>query len=122
MGIVLWIVQGLLACVFLVAAGLKLFAFDMMAARSPGTENLHGLFIFIAFCEIAGAIGLILPRLTGILPVLTSWAAAGLAIIALLAGGFHIMRGEYSELPGAVVLCLLAAFVVWGRGFRQEAR
>jgi putative oxidoreductase len=118
MNIALWIVQGLLACVFLFAAGLKLFAFDMMAARSPGTENLRGLFVCIALCEIAGAVGLILPRLTGILPVLTPWAATGLATIALLAGGFHIMRGEYGELPGAAVLFLLSTFVVWGRGLR----
>lgn len=118
MNVALWVVQGLLACLFLFAAGLKLFAFQTMAAKSPGTESLHGLFIFVALCEIAGAAGLILPRFTGILPSLTPWAAAGLSSIALLAGGFHIMRGEYGELPAAVVLCLLAAFVAWGRRSR----
>lgn len=114
----LWVVQGLLACVFLFAAGLKLFAFDRMAAKSPGMESLHGLFIFIALCEIAGVAGLVLPRLTGIMPVLTPWAAAGLATIAILAGGFHVWRGEYGEVPPAIVLFLLSTFVIWGRGFR----
>ena len=119
MNIALWLVQGFLGCAFLFAAGLKLFAFNMMASRSPGTERLHGLFVFIALCEIAGASALILPQLTGIMPVLTPWAAAGLATVALLAAGFHLGRGEYGELPGAVLLCVLCAIVVWGRGFRQ---
>ena len=121
MNIALWLLQGFLACVFLFAAGLKLFAFSLMAGKSPGTENLHGLFIFIALCEIIGASGLILPRLTRIKPVLTPWAAAGLATIALLAAGFHLGRGEYGELPGAVVLFLLCSVVVWGRGFGRPS-
>ncbi len=120
MNVVLWVVQGLLACNFLFAAGLKLFAFHMMAARSPGTEGLHELFIFIALCEVAGAAGLILPRLTGTMPVLTPWAAAGLATIVLLACGFHLGRGEYGEMIPAVVMFLLCGFVVWGRGFWQQ--
>lgn len=115
----LWIAQGLLALAFLGAAALKLFAFDMMAAKMPGTAQLHGLFVFIAICEIAGAIGLITPLLTGIMPILTAWAAAGLATIALLAGGFHIMRGETGELPAVFVLFALAAFVAWGRGWKK---
>ena len=112
-------VQMLLAVAFLAAAGLKLFAFDMMAAKSPGTAQLHGLFIFIALCEIAGAIGLIAPLLTRIYPILTAWAAAGLSTIAALAALFHLSRGEYGEIPPAIVLFLLAAFVVWGRGSKR---
>ena len=119
MKIGLWVAQGLLALVFLGAAGLKLFAFDMMAAKSPGTAELHPLFIFIAICEIAGAIGLIGPLATGIKPILTAWAAAGLATIALLAGCFHVARGETNELPAVVVLFALAAFVAWGRGLKK---
>ena len=77
------------------------------------------MFIFIASCEIAGAVGLIAPLLTGIMPILTAWAAAGLATIAFLAGLFHLQRNEFGEIPAAVVLFLLAMFVVWGRGFRK---
>ncbi len=117
MNIALWVVQGLLALNFLFAAGLKLFAFNMMAAKSPGTEGLHGLFIFIALCEVAGAVGLIVPRVMGILPVLTPWAAGGLATISLLACGFHLGRNEFSEMIPAAVFTVLCAFVVWGRGF-----
>ena len=119
MKLALWIVQVALALAFLSAAALKLFAFDMMAAKNPGTAGLHGLFTFIAVCEIAGAVGLIAPLLTGIMPILTAWAAAGLATIAFLAGLFHLQRNEFGEIPAAVVLFLLAMFVVWGRGFRK---
>lgn len=115
MNVALWIVQGLLAANFLFAAGLKLFAFNMMAANSPGTENMHGMFIIIALCEVAGAIGLIAPRLTGILPVLTPWAAAALATVSLLACGFHIARSEFGETIPAIVLFVLCVFVAWGR-------
>ena len=61
---------------------------------------------------------LILPRLTGILPVLTTWAALGLATIMLLAAGFHLSRGEISHAVITIVLLALAAFVVYGRGFK----
>ena len=119
MKIALWIAQVLLALVFLAAAALKLFSFDMIAAKSPGTAGLHPLFIFIALCEIAGAVGLIAPLLTRIMPILTAWAAVGLATIAVLAGCFHVSRGEMGELPPCFVLFALAAFVAWGRGLKR---
>ncbi len=121
MKIALWIAQILLAFAFLASGGMKLFAFDKMAAQMPGLVELHGLFIFIGLCEVAGAAGLILPLLTGIYPILTAWAAAGLATIMVLAAGFHIYRAEYDHLPPVAVLFLLAAFVVWGRGLRKAA-
>ena len=68
----------------------------------------------LAFVACLGAIGLIVPQLTRIRPLLTPLAAAGLAVIMVLAGGFHVMRHE----PGLmvnVVFCALCAFVAWGR-------
>src|SRR4051794_15148257 len=117
MNIVLWIVQALLAFGFFASGAMKVFAFDKMAAQSPDLAHLHGLFLFIGLCEIAGAIGLILPGITGYRRNLTGWAAAGLGTIMVLAGAFHLSRGEASHLPPVIVLLLLAAFVVWGRGF-----
>lgn len=121
MKIALWIVQSLLAFAFLGSGLMKIFGFDKLAAQIPGIENQHLLFIFIGSCEIAGAVGLILPVLAGIYPILTAWAAAGLATIMVLAAGFHIYRGEENHLPPVVVLFLLSVFVVWGRGFRKTA-
>jgi len=59
--------------------------------------------------------------LTGILPILTTGAAVGLATIMVLATGFHLMRGEFSHAVVTVILFVLAAFVAYGRGFRTSA-
>jgi hypothetical protein len=100
---------------------MKLFAFDQFAASAPALADHRGLVTFIGIAELAGAVGLILPRLTGILPVLTAWAALGLATIMFLATGFHLMRGEYSHGLIAVILFVLAAFVTYGRGFELRS-
>jgi putative oxidoreductase len=121
MKIALWIVQALLAVAFLASGAMKLFAFDQLAASAPALANQHGLVIFIGIAELAGAIGLILPRLTGMLPVLTTWAAVGLATIMVLATGLHLMQHEYSHVVVTVALLALAAFVVYGRGFQAPA-
>jgi hypothetical protein len=62
-----------------------------------------------------GAIGLILPALTGILPWLTPLAGAALALVMLLAGFFHAARREYSGIAVNLVLLALAAFIAYGR-------
>jgi uncharacterized membrane protein YphA (DoxX/SURF4 family) len=120
MKIALWIVQILLALVFIASGSMKLFAFDQFAASTPALANQRGLVTFIGIAELAGALGLILPRLTGILPVLTTWAAAGLATIMVLATGFHLMRSEISHAVVTIILLSLATFVVYGRGFRSQ--
>ncbi len=121
MKIALWIVQILLALVFIASGSMKLFAFDQFAASAPALADQRGLVTFIGIAELAGALGLILPRLLGILPVLTTWAAVGLATIMVLATGFHLSRGEVSHAVVTVILLVLAAFVIYGRGFREKA-
>jgi hypothetical protein len=71
--------------------------------------------MFIGISEVAGAIGLILPAATGIAPSLTPLAAVGLATIMFLAVIFHLKRKEPAAAP--IVLFVLAALVVVGRGF-----
>src|ERR1700677_4461641 len=119
MKIASWIVQILLGLVF-AQGSMKLFAFDQFAASAPALADQRGLVTFIGVAELAGAIGLILPRLTGILPILTTWAALGLATIMFLATGFHLMHAEYSHVLITVPIFALAAFVVYGRGFRSQ--
>jgi len=114
----LWIVQGLLALVFLFAGGTKLMMSpDEMAAGTP----LPGVFFqFIGVCEVLGAIGLILPGLLKIKTGLTPLAAAGLVIIML---GATVLTAIGMGGPGVppivallpLVLGLLAAFVAYGR-------
>ena len=121
MKIALWIVQVLLALVFIASGSMKLFAFDQFAASAPALADQRGLVTFIGIAELAGALGLILPGLTRIAVHLTAWAAAGLATIMFLATVFHLSRGEISHAVVTVILLTLAGFVAWGRGFSQAS-
>jgi putative oxidoreductase len=70
---------------------------------------------FIGSAELLGAIGLIVPAVTGIQSWLTVAAAGGLVLVMLLAAIYHASRREYSHIGVNVVLLLLAAFVLVGR-------
>jgi putative oxidoreductase len=70
---------------------------------------------FIGGAELLGAIGLIVPAVTGIQSWLTVAAAGGLVLIMLLAAIYHASRREYSHIGANVVLLPLAAFVLVGR-------
>ena len=87
MKIASWIVQVLLALVFIASGSTKLFPFDQFVASAPALADQRGLVTFIGIAELAAAIGLIRPALTGIFPVLTTWAVVGLATIMVLATG-----------------------------------
>ncbi len=125
LNVALWVVQILLALVFGFAGTMKLFTpIDELAKNAAWIRNAEALIRFIGISELAGALGMLLPGLSGIKPRLTSLAAVGLFIIMVLATGFHLMRGEARMTPLTVALGLLAAFVAWGR-FRKaplEAR
>jgi uncharacterized membrane protein YphA (DoxX/SURF4 family) len=111
----LWIVQGLLAAMFLLAGVPKLvMSAQQMAA--PGPIQLPVLFIrFIGVCEILGAIAMVLPGLTGVKPGLTPLAAGGLVIIMIGATVTNLVDGPAPFAIVTLVLGLLSAVVVWGR-------
>src|SRR4051795_12507948 len=110
---VLWIVQGLLALIFLFAGGLKLIRpLEVMTEQMP----LPGPFLrFIAGAEVLGTIGLILPGLVGIRPGLTPLAAAGLVIIMIGATVITLSGGDIAPALIALVVGLLSALVAYGR-------
>ncbi|GAA6182694.1 DoxX family protein [Shimia sp. NS0008-38b] len=114
----LWVAQALLAAMFLMAGATKLMSgsAELVAMGMGWAENAPFLLIkFIGLAEVAGALGLILPSVTRIMPNLTKLAAAGLAVIMVLAAGLHIARGELEVVPMNVILFALAALVIWGR-------
>ena len=113
----LWITQLLLAALFSMAGLMKLAQpISHLSAMLPWTAQVpEALVRFIGAAEVAGALGLILPAATRILPVLTPVSATGLLLIMILASGFHVWRGEITNLPINVVLGSLAAFIAWGR-------
>ena len=117
MNIALWIVQILLAFAFLMAGTLKATQpIERLAQRMTWVKAVPSWTVrLIGILEILGAIGLILPIVTGILPWLTPLAAAGLVLTMIGAIILHGRRGEYPNLGSNVVLLLLALFVVIGR-------
>jgi uncharacterized membrane protein len=71
----------------------------------------------IGTVEVLGAIGVVLPALTGVLPWLTPLAALGLAATMVGAILTHLRLGERSAVVPPMVLLILAAFVAYGRFF-----
>jgi uncharacterized membrane protein YphA (DoxX/SURF4 family) len=113
MNIALWIVQTLLALMFLWAGGIKLvLPVEEMTKQMP----MPGWFLrFIGVAEVLGAIGLILPGLLRIRPGLTPLAAAGLVIIMIGATVLTLMIGDVAMAVIPLMVGLLAAFVAYGR-------
>jgi len=111
----LWIVQVLLAALFLFAGGAKfLMPADHMTQGMPAWMSISFLY-FIGVCEILGGIGLILPGLLHIKPGLTPLAAAGLTIIVIGATAVTVMGGMIATALVPLVAAILAAFVTYGR-------
>lgn len=81
----------------------------------PLAGDMPVLLRFIGISELAAGLGLLLPAALRIEPRLTVLAAAGVALIMVLATIFHLSRGEYSAIGTTGVLGLLAGIVVWGR-------
>jgi uncharacterized membrane protein YphA (DoxX/SURF4 family) len=109
----LWIIQILLALLFLFAGGMKL-----VLPIEAMTQQIHlpGLFLrFIGVVEVLGGLGLILPGLLRIRPVLTPLAAAGLVIIMIGAIVLTLMIGGGGQAVIPLVVGLLLAFVAYGR-------
>lgn len=117
MNVLLWIVQGLLAAMFLIAGITKATQpRDKLAAQLPWVNDFSTPVVrLIGIAELTGALGLILPAATGIATVLTPLAATGLAVIMLGAIGVHARRKEPLAIAFNVVLLIAAALVVWGR-------
>lgn len=116
----LWVLQGLLAALFLFAGGMKLvIPIAAMTRQVP----LPGPFLrFIGLAEVLGALGLILPGLLRIRPVLTPLAAAGLVII--MSGAVGVTMATAGAVQAAIpgVVGILAAGVAIGRwGDRSPA-
>ena len=115
MNIALWIIQVLLGLLFLFAGSMKfVMSVEQMNSQSPVT--LPGALLhFIGVCEILGGLGLILPSLLRIKPILTPLAALGLLVIMIGAIAIAFMYGVPANAIVPVVCAILLAFVAYGR-------
>ena len=117
MNIALWIVQALLAVVFLVVGLMKLVqSKDKLTERMRWAEDFSQRAVWlIGIAETLGGLGLVLPAWTGILPWLTPLAAVGLAAIQVGAASTHYRRKEYRTIIINAILIVLTVFVAYGR-------
>jgi hypothetical protein len=118
MNIALWVIAGLLAVVFLASGVVKLVrskeklvasGMGAVARFGPGTIRAIGIL------EVLAAVGLVLPALLDLAPVLVPLAAVGLASLMVGALVTHLRRGETPAAGVTLMLFALAAFVAWQR-------
>ena len=114
MNIALWILQVLLAAMFL-WHGWLFVAPPAEIVEMMNSFIAPGFRIFIGVAELLAAAGLILPGITRILPWLTPLAAAGLMIVMASATVLHLFRGEIGSAISAAVLFGLVTFVAYMR-------
>ena len=117
MNVVLWVLQVLAGLAFL-GAGLSklLMPLNKLAVRMSWVESLPPMAVrAIGAIELLGAIGLIVPWLTQILPVLTPVAAAGLVVTMIGAVVLHVNRKEMNKIAAPLVLGLLVLIIAVGR-------
>ena len=119
MGIALWVVQVLVAAAFLMSGATKLsqpkekLLKNMAWVQDFSQPTLR----IIGALEVLGAIGVVLPVLTGIVPWLTPLASLGLVLTMIGAALTHLRRTEFGGIAVNAVLLILAAFVAYGRFF-----
>lgn len=117
MNTTIWIIQGLIAVFFLLPGIRKAFFSKekLMAIHllDPGASVMPQR--FIGTLELMGVIGIIVPLLTGIMPILTPIAAVGLGLTMAGAFLFHLKRKEYKTLPVLATVFLLSVIVAWYR-------
>jgi len=114
---ILWVFQILVALVFLATGIPKVMLPKVKLERRMGwvKEASISTVKTVGFLEILGAVGLILPAVTGILPWLSPLAAVGLTLTMIGAITTHVRQAEYSRLWLPISLLFLAAFIAYGR-------
>lgn len=115
MVITLWILNVLLALMFLMAGGMKLAkskdtlveeGMTWAVNTSPAVVKLIGI------AEVLGAVGLILPMALKTAVILTPIAAVGLGIIALSAAILHMTRKEPFIVPLILFFVNVASAII----------
>ena len=122
MNIALWILQGFLAAIFLIAGAIKVIK-SKDELKVLGVEKMNWVdsisavsVKLIGTIEVLAAIGLILPQLTGILPWLVPLAAFGLVLTMIGAVMLHQRRGDGPKaIVQVIILLVMAAFTTYGR-------
>ena len=120
----LWVAQAILAGVFAAAGAIKITTplADLAKSFPWALEVPQTLVELIGAVELLAAVAMIAPRRSRFGAAFTRLAAASLAIAMTFATAFHLARGEPTASRTTMVLCVLAAFVAWGRSGEAPAK
>lgn len=117
MNTAIWVIQGALALFFLMPAKMKLMSspaqLEEKKMLEPGASATPVR--IIGLLELLGSIGIIVPWLTGILPILTPLAAVGFCLVMVGAALVHAKKSEWKVMPLLAVVFILSALVAWYR-------
>ncbi len=117
MNAVLWLLQIVLALVFLALGLLMLTRSRERLLRVAGWVEDFPQWVVTAIgvLELLGAVGLVLPGVLGAAGVLVPVAALGLIVLLVGAITTHLLRGEQDKVGVPVALLIAAAVVAAGR-------
>lgn len=116
MNIFLWVLQAALACLAISGGAFQLFKLAELQKGVAAMRALpRGLWAFLGAFGCLAGLGLILPGVLDVLPMLTPISAAALAAHSLLISGFYVRYGDSAPLPYSVVMAIMAAFIAYGR-------
>jgi hypothetical protein len=119
MNILLWALQIVLAFLCLAGGSYKILHIDQLQGLASIRALPQGAWAFVGALECLGGVGLILPGVIKVLPVLTPAAAAAVAVESVLISAWYIYHGDFSPMYFTAVMAILAGFITYGRFARR---
>ena len=116
MNVVLWVLQIALALLCISGGVFQMFKIDELKKGVAAMRELpRGLWAFLGAFGCVAGLGLILPGVTNVLPVVTPIAAAAVAAQSLLITAFYVRYGDRSPMLYTVAMAIMGAFIFYGR-------
>lgn len=114
--VTLWAAQILVALFLITGAALKFQPIEKITPMMPWTGQVPAAVVrWLGVIDLLGALGLILPSLLRMKPLLAVWAAIGVVVLMICATVFHVSRGEASVIGMNIFCAFIAIFIAWGR-------
>ncbi len=116
LNVILWIAQSILSILLLSGAVMKFMPVEKISGMMPWTGEVPIVLLrLLGVIDLLGGVGLILPGLLRLKPVMVIWASVGTSILMLSAIIFHISRVETHVIGFNIICVLIAIFITWGR-------
>jgi hypothetical protein len=116
MNILLWVLQVALTWFCLAGGVYQMVKVDELKKMAASMRELpRGLWAFFGFCSVLGGLGLVLPGLIHVMPILTAYAAGGIALENAVISAIYVRYGDKAPLPFSAAIAVVAAFTAYGR-------